>query len=133
MRSACIQATASSSCATRVCVLHDPMRRSSDKAIERDVHPRPLACDAGSAIAPPLMSLAMPDSAARLSVLDFQGEMSVAARNRIALQDVVEGLRLRPLAWSLGWLDIRLRYRGSILGPFWLTLSTAIMIGSLGV
>jgi lipopolysaccharide transport system permease protein len=26
-----------------------------------------------------------------------------------------------------------LRYRGSMLGPFWLTLSTGIMVGSLGV
>ena len=33
-------------------------------------------------------------------------------------------------AW---WLDIRLRYRGSWLGPFWLTLSTTVMISSLGV
>ena len=37
------------------------------------------------------------------------------------------------LAWTLGWLDIKLRYRGSMLGPFWLTLSTGIMVGSLGV
>ena len=36
------------------------------------------------------------------------------------------------LGLTLGWLDIRLRYRGSLLGPFWLTLSTAIMVGSLG-
>jgi lipopolysaccharide transport system permease protein len=58
--------------------------------------------------------------------------MSVAKRNRLAVRDVIDGFRLWPLAWSLGWLDIRLRYRGSILGPFWLTLSTAIMIGALG-
>ena len=29
--------------------------------------------------------------------------------------------------------DIRLRYRGSILGPFWLTLSTIIMVAAMGV
>ncbi|MDB5406886.1 MAG: transporter permease [Rhodospirillales bacterium] len=29
--------------------------------------------------------------------------------------------------------DTRLRYRGSLLGPFWLTLSTGIMIGAMGV
>lgn len=67
------------------------------------------------------------------NVLEFRGDMPVAARNRLALLDVVEGFRLWRLAWSLGWLDIRLRYRGSILGPFWLTLSTAIMIAALGV
>ena len=43
-----------------------------------------------------------------------------------------EGTRLLRLAWTLGWLDIRLRYRGSMLGPLWLTLSTGIMVGALG-
>ncbi len=36
------------------------------------------------------------------------------------------------LVWTLSVFDIRLRYRGSILGPFWLTLSTAVMVGALG-
>jgi lipopolysaccharide transport system permease protein len=78
------------------------------------------------------MSLTTHSIAARARVLDFQGEMSAGARNRLAMLDVLSGIRLWPLAWSLGWLDIRLRYRGSILGPFWLTLSTAIMVGALG-
>jgi ABC-type polysaccharide/polyol phosphate export permease len=33
----------------------------------------------------------------------------------------------------LGWSDIRQRYRRSTLGPFWITLSTGIFIGVLGV
>ena len=37
------------------------------------------------------------------------------------------------MAMTLGWFDIRLRYRGSVLGPFWLTLSTAVMVAALGV
>lgn len=32
----------------------------------------------------------------------------------------------------LGWHDIRQRYRRSVLGPFWFTLSTFIMIAVLG-
>lgn len=32
----------------------------------------------------------------------------------------------------LGWHDIRKRYRRSVLGPFWLTLSMAVMVASLG-
>lgn len=36
------------------------------------------------------------------------------------------------LAWTLSMLDIKLRYRGSLLGPFWLTLSTSVMIGTMG-
>jgi lipopolysaccharide transport system permease protein len=61
----------------------------------------------------------------------------VAARNwsdrfAMALADVRQTLQLWPLVWTLSVLDIRLRYRGSILGPFWLTLSTSVMIGALG-
>lgn len=36
--------------------------------------------------------------------------------------------------WStLGWHDIKQRYRRSVLGPFWFTLSTLIMVGVLGI
>ena len=36
-------------------------------------------------------------------------------------------------AAALARLDIRNRYRGSVLGPFWLSLSTAIMVVALGL
>jgi lipopolysaccharide transport system permease protein len=52
-------------------------------------------------------------------------------RLRLAKEDLVDGAKLWRLAWALGMADIRLRYRGSVLGPFWLTLSTAVMIGSM--
>jgi lipopolysaccharide transport system permease protein len=70
--------------------------------------------------------------AARVTTLAFQSDMSFAGRNRLAVADVREGFRLWRLAWSLGWLDIRLRYRGSMLGPLWLTISTGVMVGALG-
>jgi lipopolysaccharide transport system permease protein len=73
------------------------------------------------------------DTIARANVLEFRGDMSAATRNRLAVRDLLDGIRLWPLAWTLAWLDIRLRYRGSVLGPFWLTLSTAVMVGTLGV
>jgi lipopolysaccharide transport system permease protein len=72
------------------------------------------------------------DPRARGPVLEFTADMTGSTRTRMAVTDVVEGLRLFRLSVVLGWLDIRLRYRGSILGPFWLTLSTAIMVGALG-
>ncbi len=71
--------------------------------------------------------------AARDALLDLRADMSWAARNRLAVRDVNDGSALWPLAWTLGWLDIKLRYRGSMLGPFWLTLSTGIMVASLGI
>lgn len=47
--------------------------------------------------------------------------------------DVVEGLARWPLWGRLGWNDILQRYRRSVLGPFWLTASMAVMVVSLGV
>jgi lipopolysaccharide transport system permease protein len=36
--------------------------------------------------------------------------------------------------WSLlGWYDIKQRYRRSFIGPFWITISTGIMVGSIGL
>jgi lipopolysaccharide transport system permease protein len=71
--------------------------------------------------------------AARDLALELTGDRSRAALRGLALRDIADGLRLWRLACTLGWLDIKLRYRGSWLGPFWLTLSTAVMIGALGV
>lgn len=41
-------------------------------------------------------------------------------------------LRLWRIWYLLGMQDILLRYRGSTLGPFWITLSTAVTICSMG-
>jgi lipopolysaccharide transport system permease protein len=72
-------------------------------------------------------------TAAREALLDLRADMSMATRHRLAVRDLTDGASLWRLAWTLGWLDIKLRYRGSLLGPFWLTLSTAIMVGSMGM
>jgi lipopolysaccharide transport system permease protein len=50
-----------------------------------------------------------------------------------AFSDLRNGLALWPLWLRLGWNDILQRYRRSMLGPFWLTASMAIMVISLGV
>jgi ABC-type polysaccharide/polyol phosphate export permease len=34
---------------------------------------------------------------------------------------------------TLGWNDINQRYRRSVIGPFWLTITQGIMVGSIGV
>lgn len=59
--------------------------------------------------------------------------LSWRARQVQAVEDLVGGARLWRLALTLGWFDIRLRYRGSVLGPFWLTLSTGVMVVALGI
>ena len=51
----------------------------------------------------------------------------------LAIRDIRDGILLWPLWGRLGWNDILQRYRRSLLGPFWLTASMAIMVVSLGV
>ena len=72
------------------------------------------------------MSVALPPTAPAPAQADFvlHGAPSAGVRQQLAEQDLQEGLSLWRLFLTLGWLDIRLRYRGSVLGPFWLTLST---------
>lgn len=55
---------------------------------------------------------------------------SQAAR---ALLDIMQGARAVHLWGPLGWQDIRKRYRRSILGPFWLTISMGMLVGMLGM
>jgi lipopolysaccharide transport system permease protein len=50
-----------------------------------------------------------------------------------AMDDLRGGLARWRLAWALARGDITHRYRGSVLGPFWLTLSTAVMLAALGI
>lgn len=49
-----------------------------------------------------------------------------------AIQDLYDGLRQSELWLTLGWHDIRQRYRRSIAGPFWITISMAMMIAGIG-
>ena len=48
-------------------------------------------------------------------------------------QDLFAALREWRLWTTLGWNDIRQKYRRSIIGPFWITISMAIFILILGV
>jgi ABC-2 type transport system permease protein/lipopolysaccharide transport system permease protein len=50
-----------------------------------------------------------------------------------AIADVADGLAAWRLWGRMGWNDILQRYRRSMLGPFWLTASMAIMVIALGV
>ena len=50
-----------------------------------------------------------------------------------AIRDIADGWRRRDLWGTIGLHDIRQRYRRSVLGPFWITISMGIMIAALGV
>lgn len=68
------------------------------------------------------------------TTLDLQTAESVDAswRGHTGRTDILVGLGAYHVWLALGWHDIRQRYRRSVLGPFWFTLTTLIMVGVLG-
>jgi ABC-type polysaccharide/polyol phosphate export permease len=49
-----------------------------------------------------------------------------------AVHDVIEGVTNRAVWSALAWQDIRQRYRRSVIGPFWITLTMMITIAGMG-
>ena len=47
--------------------------------------------------------------------------------------EILSALKQSSLVVTLGWHDIRGRYRRSAIGPFWLTISMGVMIASIGL
>ena len=70
---------------------------------------------------------AMAQSSMRRTVWEWDGNYT-----RSAIDDVRLGLGYWPLWVRLGWQDVMLRYRRSMIGPFWLTISMGIMVFALG-
>src|SRR5690349_21801840 len=62
--------------------------------------------------------------------IDFPKRVSPSAA---AWDDLVEGMSKSWMWSAMAMQDIKMRYRGSLLGPFWLTISMIIMIVALGV
>ena len=72
---------------------------------------------------------------AAAQVFDDASKSSLApapSQTALALFDLVQGVRAHHLWYLLGWRDIRQRYRRSVLGPFWLTLSMGALVSALG-
>jgi ABC-2 type transport system permease protein/lipopolysaccharide transport system permease protein len=71
------------------------------------------------------------------SVVNFAADENTALparadRSASAAADLLDGLSRSWLWTTLAHHDLRLRYRGSILGPFWQTITTGVMIGAMG-
>lgn len=52
---------------------------------------------------------------------------------QMAFRDLRASAERIDLAWSLAWHDVVSRYRGSILGPLWITLSMGLMVLGIGL
>jgi ABC-2 type transport system permease protein len=52
---------------------------------------------------------------------------------RRAFDDLGQGWRQRPLWGYLGWQDIKQRYRRSVLGPLWISITMAVVATAMGI
>ena len=67
---------------------------------------------------------------------DFMAPSNPTLKTRIAdtvAQEILAGFRAWRVWGIMGWDDIRQRYRRSVLGPFWITLSMGVFILLLGI
>ena len=72
-------------------------------------------------------AVALPDERVRGEIVNDSQTI------RRAVADLRQGLSQRELWLSLGWQDIKQRYRRSTLGPLWITIATGVMAGALGL
>ena len=66
---------------------------------------------------------------ARPAVADVPGSRSW----RRAFGDLKQGWQQRPLWGYLGWQDIKQRYRRSVLGPLWVSISMGVIATAMGI
>jgi lipopolysaccharide transport system permease protein len=66
------------------------------------------------------------------AVPDFDRQAYRKLQQQKAVQDFFKGLTLWPIWLMMAWQDIYLRYRRSLIGPLWITLSMAITVYSMG-
>lgn len=50
-----------------------------------------------------------------------------------AFGDLSQGWKQRPLWGYLGWQDIKQRYRRSVLGPLWISVTMAVVATAMGI
>jgi lipopolysaccharide transport system permease protein len=56
----------------------------------------------------------------------------VISSHKKALRDISSGLSKSALWWALSLQDIKQRYRRSVIGPFWISISTGIFVAAMG-
>lgn len=67
-----------------------------------------------------------------VSVALPQAGLMTKSQSQLARQDLYDSLKHWRIWLMLAYQDIKLRYRRSVLGPFWITISMAITVYSMG-
>lgn len=74
------------------------------------------------------------DRAENVAPVDpFAADPSTPRSWKRAFRDIGQGWRQRPLWGYLGWQDIKQRYRRSVLGPLWISISMGVIATAMGI
>lgn len=63
---------------------------------------------------------------------DIQATQANRTRVSLAIRDIREGVFGTSVWLYLAWQDLKQRYRRSLIGPFWMTISTGVMLSAMG-
>jgi ABC-type polysaccharide/polyol phosphate export permease len=69
----------------------------------------------------------------RVSALNIPQSGPSTSAYQVALIDIIAGVRATDIWGRLGWRETKRRYRRTVFGPFWSTLSLAIFVITLGL
>ena len=64
-------------------------------------------------------------------MLDALGDPPVPL-HKSAGRDLIDGARRVNLWARLGWMEVKRRYRRTVIGPFWSVVSLAVLVGTIG-
>lgn len=67
-----------------------------------------------------------------LELKESLSQLPADCQRQLALEDIKKGLSMWRVWMLLSWQDVQLRYRRSTLGPFWITISMAVTIYTMG-
>lgn len=60
-------------------------------------------------------------------------ELAATISREAARKDILSAFANIESSVSLAWWDIKMRYKRTLLGPFWITISTGVFVFSLGL
>jgi homopolymeric O-antigen transport system permease protein len=69
----------------------------------------------------------------KAGVLSAEWPARSASAYALAWSDIAEGFSRSWMWTALALQDIKLRYRGSVLGPFWVTINTLMMVAGMSL
>jgi ABC-type polysaccharide/polyol phosphate export permease len=69
----------------------------------------------------------------KVSALSIPQSGPSVSRYQVAFIDIIAGMMASEIWGRLGWKETKRRYRRTIFGPFWSTLSLAIFVVALGL